>query len=82
MNDWRERYIVEFCQLNNVTLQIDDMWKSHQKRVVMRRGGKAVTRLIDYDVIPTLLVTPLLHEMFVEMSLGESPVEVDECTSE
>lgn len=75
--DWRLQKIIDFCDANKVGVYCDDLWKEHQKCLIMRKGRYTVERLIDYDVIPTLLITPILNEMYRELE-GKSPVEVDE----
>jgi hypothetical protein len=69
--DWRTKAVTDFCREHNVTVTIDDEWKTRQKRVILRKGSYAVVRRICYDALPTLLPTALLSEMLQEIPAGE-----------
>ena len=67
MSDWRTKAVEDFCRTNNVTVIVDDEWKTREKRVVLRKGKYSAVRRICYDALPYLLPTPLLNEMFKEI---------------
>ena len=67
MNDWREKAVTDFCWEHDVTVIVDDGWKTREKKVTLRKGKYAVIRHISYDAIPTLLPTVLLNEMLQEI---------------
>lgn len=67
MNDWRTKAVEDFCRTNNVTVIVEDEWKTREKKVTLRKGKYAVIRRICYDAIPTLLPTMLLNEMLNEV---------------
>lgn len=65
--DWRTNAIMDFCRERNVTVIVEDEWKTREKKVTLRKGKYAVVRRICYDSIPTILPTVLLNEMFNEI---------------
>jgi hypothetical protein len=67
IKDWRTKVVVDFCRKHNVTVTIDDEWKTMEKKVTLRKGKFAVVRRIYYDAIPTILPTVLLNEMLQEI---------------
>lgn len=46
MNDWRTKAVLDFCYEHNVTVIVDDEWKTQEKRVMLRKDGYAVVRRI------------------------------------
>ena len=67
MNDWITKAVEDFCHTNDVTVIVEDEWKTREKKVTLRKGKYAVIRRICYDAIPTLLPTALLNEMINEV---------------
>ena len=67
MSDWRTKAVEDFCRKNNVTVIVEDEWKTREKKVALRKGKYAVIRRICYDAIPSLLPTVLLNEMLNEI---------------
>lgn len=65
--DWRTQAVEDFCRENNVTVIVEDEWKTREKKVTLRKGKYAIIRRICYDAIPTLLPTVLLNEMLKEI---------------
>ena len=71
MNDWRTKAVEDFCRTNDVTVIVEDEWKTREKKVTLRKGKYAVIRRICYDAIPTILPTVLLNEMLNEIPAEE-----------
>lgn len=71
MSDWRTKAVEDFCRTNNVTVIVEDEWKTREKKVTLRKGKYAVIRRICYDAIPTLLPTVLLNGMLQEIPAEE-----------
>lgn len=69
--DWRTKAFTDFCIEHNVTVIIDDEWKTREKRVMLRKGNYTVVRRICYDSILTILPTVLLNEMLQELQAEE-----------
>lgn len=69
--DWRTKAVTDFCREHNVTVLIDDEWKTMEIKVKLRKGKYEVVRRICYDAIPTLLPTVLLNEMLHEIPTEE-----------
>lgn len=69
--DWRIKAVKDFCRERNVTVTIDDEWKTMEKKVTLRKGKFAVVRRICYDAITTILPTALLNEMLNEIPAEE-----------
>lgn len=69
--DWRIKAVKDFCREHNVTVRVDDEWKTREIKVKLRKGKYEVVRRICYDAIPTLLPTVLLNEMLHEIPTEE-----------
>ncbi len=69
--DWRTKAVTDFCQEHNVTVIVEDEWKTMEKKVTLRKGKWSVIRRIRYDAIPTLLPTVFLNEMLREIPAEE-----------
>ena len=69
--DWRTKAFTDFCIEHNVTVIIDDEWKTREKRVMLRKGNYTVVRRICYDSILTILPTVLMNEMLQELQAEE-----------
>ena len=71
MSDWRTTAVENFCHTNNVTVIVEDEWKTREKKLTLRKDEYSVVRRICYDSLPTLLPTVLLNEMLNEIPAEE-----------
>ena len=69
--DWRTQAVKDFCRKNNVTVIVEDEWKTREKKVTLAKDKYAVIRRIFYDTIPTLLPSVLLNGMLREIPAEE-----------
>jgi len=80
MNLHNGRIVTDFCMQNDVKIFCFNQWQTGQFRLLMRRNGWTVERYIDYDLIPTFLITPTLNGMLSELEKlekGEAPGNED-----
>lgn len=67
MNDWQTKEVENFCRVNNVTVIVEDEWKTREKKFILRKGSYVVIRRLYYDALLDLLPTVLLNEMLHEI---------------
>lgn len=70
-DEWRTKFVTEFCLEHKATIIVEDEWKTREKKVILRKGKYEVVRRICYDAIPSLLPTVLLNEMLQEIQAEE-----------